>query len=210
MKKEEKATGDSRRGVGEYEQAAIPLKQQLKEITLLMQLMAANGADDSEEFQTLAQKAGKLKDAINATNDQINTFTTGDKFEQNLKVAKGGFDALSGAAQTYEGILQTVGVGSEDVERGIQKLVAIQSVQSGVTQLYEALQKESAFMLGVNALKTNILSAAQATYTTAVGTSTGALKFFRIALLSTGIGAIIAGIIALVTNWDKLTASTLS
>jgi len=51
------------------------------------------------------------------------------------------------------------------------------------------------------------MAAAQAIYTTAVGTSTGAMKVFRTALLATGIGAIIAGIAALVQNWDKLSAA---
>jgi hypothetical protein len=44
----------------------------------------------------------------------------------------------------------------------------------------------------------------QAFYTTVVGTSTGAMKLFRIALASTGIGAIVVGIGLLIANFDKV------
>lgn len=193
--------------VGNYEEAVKPVKVQLREITLLMQQMAAAGNDNSVEFIELAQRAGKLTDAMNATNDQISVFATGDKLEQTLKMAKGSFDALSGAAQAYEGVMATLGVENEAAEETIKKLVAIQSVQNGVTQIYEALQKESAFMLTVNTVKTNIMAASQAIYTAAVGTSTGALKAFKIALLGTGIGAVIVAIGLLIANWDKLSGA---
>ncbi len=56
-------------------------------------------------------------------------------------------------------------------------------------------------------LQTKIASGLQAAYTAIVGTSTGALKAFRIALISTGIGAAVVAIGALIANWDKLTAA---
>ncbi len=45
---------------------------------------------------------------------------------------------------------------------------------------------------------------AQGFYTTVVGSSTGAMKLFRIALVSTGIGAIIVGLGLLIANFDKV------
>ena len=193
--------------VGNYEEAVKPVKVQLREITLLMQQMAAAGNDNSVEFIELAQRAGKLKDAMNATNDQIKVFATGDKFEATLKMAKGSFDALSGAAQTYEGTMAALGIKNEAAEESIKTMVAAQTIQNGVTQIHEALQKESAFMLTVNTVKTNIMSASQAIYTAAIGTSTGALKAFKIALLGTGIGAVIVAIGLLIANWDKLSGA---
>ncbi len=41
-------------------------------------------------------------------------------------------------------------------------------------------------------------------YAIAVGTSTGAMKLFRLALVATGIGAIVVGIVMLIQNFDKL------
>lgn len=204
LKAEEKATGDNARNVGNYEQAIIPLKAQLKEIVQQMQLLAVAGKDDGQEFIDLAEKAGKIKDAMNATNDQMKVFAVGNNFEQGLKIAKGSFDALNGAAQTYEGTLAALGVQNEDAAKVIQKLVALQSIQNGVTQVFDSLQKESAFMLGLNTAATKAAAAGQAIYATAVGTSTGAMKAFRIALLATGIGAIVVAIGLLAANWDKL------
>lgn len=44
----------------------------------------------------------------------------------------------------------------------------------------------------------------QKIYTAAVGTSSGAMKIFRLALISTGIGAIVVGIGMLIANFDKV------
>jgi hypothetical protein len=44
----------------------------------------------------------------------------------------------------------------------------------------------------------------QGIYTTVVGTSTGAMKLFRLALVATGIGAIVVGIGLLIANFDKV------
>jgi hypothetical protein len=48
------------------------------------------------------------------------------------------------------------------------------------------------------------LSAATAVYNTVVGTSTGLMKVFRLALLSTGIGALIVGLGLLIANFSKV------
>jgi len=44
----------------------------------------------------------------------------------------------------------------------------------------------------------------QGAYATVIGTSTGAMKAFKIALISTGIGALVVGLILLITNFDKV------
>jgi hypothetical protein len=49
-----------------------------------------------------------------------------------------------------------------------------------------------------------IASIAQAGYTFVVGTSTGAMKLFRIALASTGIGLLVIGLGLLIANFDKV------
>lgn len=50
----------------------------------------------------------------------------------------------------------------------------------------------------------------QGIYTTVVGTSTGAMKAFRIALASTGIGAIVIALVALIANFDKVKKAVLN
>ena len=74
------------------------------------------------------------------------------------------------------------------------------ALANGVQQVANLLQKESAVMMGINTAATNL-------YTVAVGTATGAMRAFRIALLATGIGAAIAAIGLLIAKWDELTAA---
>jgi len=50
----------------------------------------------------------------------------------------------------------------------------------------------------------------QGIYTTVVGTSTGAMKAFRIALAATGIGAIVIALVALIANFDKVKKAVLN
>ena len=50
---------------------------------------------------------------------------------------------------------------------------------------------------------------AQRAYAVAVGTSTGALKLFRLALIATGIGAAVVAVGLLVSNFDKLKAGVM-
>lgn len=207
MKAAKGEVDDMRLNVGNYEGSIKPLRAQIKELTILMQQMELAGKGDSEEFMELAKKAGTLKDAMNATNDQIKTFTSGDKTEQTLKMMKGSFDAVAGGVQAVEGSMQAFGLENKTAEEGIKRLVAIQAIQNGVTAVYEAMQKESAFMLTVNTVKTKALAAAKGIFAFATGGATVALKAFRAALVATGLGAIVVLIGLLVSNWDKLFGS---
>lgn len=57
------------------------------------------------------------------------------------------------------------------------------------------------------AKESKISTFVQGIYATVVGASTGAMKAFRIALISTGIGALVVGLILLITNFDKVKAA---
>jgi hypothetical protein len=73
-----------------------------------------------------------------------------------------------------------------------------------------AMQVKDAVEASVLFTKSQKTSAiTQNVYTAVVGTSTGALKLFRIALASTGIGAIVIGLGLLVANFTKVKESVL-
>jgi hypothetical protein len=78
------------------------------------------------------------------------------------------------------------------------------AVANGIQQVQIALQKESALMKGIDTAKTWLLATATTAYNFVVGTSTGALKLFRIALASTGVGALVIGLALLIANFDKV------
>jgi len=77
------------------------------------------------------------------------------------------------------------------------KVQAAIAVANGVQQIAALVTEQSA-------IKTAVLTTAQTAYSLAVGTSTGALKVFRLALAATGVGALVIGLVALYENFDKV------
>jgi hypothetical protein len=154
--------------------------------------VAMQGVEEgSDAWNKMAVQAGKVQDKLNAIKDLSKTFAVGSDFELGLNTLKGGFDAAAGAAQTLEGAQALLGEENENVTKSIQKMMAIQSIVNGVQGIWNALQKEGALVQGLMTAKTAAATAIQAAYTTVVGASTGALKAFKVALASTGIGALV-------------------
>ena len=203
-----KANSDQRvkdiMSVGHYEDATKNLKLELRENTIALAKMKAAGQDNTEAYQELLKITGELKDTIDDTREEIKKYASDT---QALDQAIGVFKGIGSAAQLAEGASALLGKENEDLTKSIQKMVAIQSMLNALQEIGNSLQKESAFMMGVNSVKTKSAAAAQAVYAASVGTSTGAMKLFRTALLATGIGAIVAGLVLLITNWDKLTSA---
>ena len=77
-----------------------------------------------------------------------------------------------------------------------------------VTGGWASTVKDSIEALGLFTKGTNLSTVAQRAYTMVVGTSTGALKAFRIALAATGIGAAVVLIGFLVEAWMNLANAT--
>jgi len=145
----------------------------------------------------MARAGGELKDSMGDAQQAINVLSS-DTFKldaalQGIQVGAAGFQILQGAAAL-------AGDENEDLQKTLVKLNAVMAITQGLQQIQNALQKQTALSLGLNI-------AAQKTYTLVVGTSTGALKAFRIALAATGIGLAVIAIAALVENWDKLKAA---
>jgi len=86
---------------------------------------------------------------------------------------------------------------SEDLNKVIAKTTAVMAIANGVQQV-------AALLLDESKLKTLVLTQATTAYNAIVGTSTGALKAFRIALAATGVGLLVVAIGALIANFDKL------
>ena len=107
---------------------------------------------------------------------------------------------IASAFNIAQGAAALFGDENENLEKTISKLTAGISILQGLQQIQlELKNKES--------VANKALTASQALYTVVVGTSTGALKLFRIALAATGVGLIVLAIGALIANWDKLTES---
>jgi uncharacterized membrane protein len=163
------------------------LKSELRSMEQQLQQMESSGQAGSEAFKQLQQQAGKVKNQIGDTKNAIKALSSDtfklDAFAQGAQAIAGGFAAAEGAMALF-------GTENKAVEEAIKKTQGAMALLQGVTAITNLLQKESALMLGINTV-------AQRIYAFAVGTSTGAMKAFRIAMLSLGITAIIAGVVAL-------------
>jgi hypothetical protein len=173
------------------------LTGQLRGLKQELTLLEQQGKENTKEFTQLLIAAAKLEDQIGDTRARVRILAADTfKFDAAVQATQGlaaGFEVAQGAAALF-------GSESEDLQKGILKVQGAIAVANGVQQIANLLLEESA-------IKTAILTAKQAIYTTVVGTSTGALKAFRIALAATGVGLLVIGLIALIENFDKVKAA---
>jgi hypothetical protein len=173
------------------------LTGQLRGLKQELTLLEQQGKDNTKEFNQLLIAAARLEDQIGDTRARVRILAADTfKFDVAVQATQGlaaGFEVAQGAAALF-------GSESEDLQKAILKVQGAIAISNGVQQIAGLLLDESA-------LKTGILTAKQAIYTTVVGTSTGALKAFRIALATTGVGLLVVGLIALIENFDKVKAA---
>jgi hypothetical protein len=156
--------------------------------------LAIAGQQDTKEFKDLIQETTRLKTAIFETDQQVDSFVEkGRGFNtlvQNVQLVGAAFQAV-------EGFSAALGAENEELQKTMTRLNAIMAITSSLEQIRSTLLEQSA-------KKTGIAAIAQAGYNVVVGTSTGALKAFRIALAATGVGALVLGLVALIANFDKI------
>lgn len=167
-----------------------------------------------KEYQDIAYKAGlesaigkdailkasQLKDNLNAVREQTVALADG---EQNFKAAVTLGEGIVQGYQGFLGVSTLLGNENERLVETLTKLQAAQGVVNSLSAIRGALDNESIVVIKAKMIATRAAAAAESLYGAAVGTSTGALKVFRLALIGTGIGAIIVGLGLLVANWEK-------
>ena len=172
------------RAEDDTQKATQSAKARLRDLQKQMLDLEAAGQKNTDQFRRMAAEAGSLKDAIGDTSAQVKVLAsdtrTLDTFTSAIQGIAGGFAVAQGAAALF-------GEESEDVQKAMMKVQAALALVNGATAVANALNKDSALMVNLNA-------AAQRAYALAVGTSTGALKAFRIALVTTGIGAVVVAL----------------
>ena len=117
---------------------------------------------------------------------------------------------VGGFADVATGAILAFGVSEESAEEFLKTFAQVEGVGriakgsiegvQAATKLYNSSVKGSAVAVKAAAIGTAILSAAQTAYNFVVGSSTGLLKVFKIALASTGVGLLIVGLGLLISN----------
>jgi hypothetical protein len=211
------------------------LKAQYKEAVVELQRVSAAYGETSAEAIQAAKAAAQLKDQIGFTNDMVNSFNPDAKFNAMTKSFGGVLDGF----QAVEGGLGLIGVEGEAVQEAMVRVQSAMAFSQGLQGVLEArdsfkqfgtvikdvvaglFKKNAVTAAGAAVDKTNVAttvaqgvaSTGLATAQTGVATSTGvasnAMKLFRVALISTGIGAIVVAVGLLIANFDKVAAAVM-
>ena len=178
------------------------LKSQYREAVAELQKMSAQYGETSKEAVKAARAAAELKDQIGFTKDLVSSFNPDAKFDSLTKSIGG---ALNGF-QAYEGAMGLIGANNEELQATMLKVQSAMALSQGIQGVFEA--KDAFVQLGTvmksTAIGQALLTAATAAYTFVTTASTVGLKLFRIALISTGIGALVVGVGLLVANFDSI------
>ena len=191
----------------------LPMKQELRETQkAAMQLeqiwrnlsdaekQSAAGQELRSKIDMLIQRGGVLKDTMIDVGNAIK-FQASDTAK--LDAVVGGVQALTAAAQVAAGAMGLLGMSQEDAAKVQKDLIAIMSVVNGLQVIQNALQKESALMMGLSAARTAALNTVTAVKVAMAKADTVATKgaaaaqvLFNQAVKANPIGAAIAVVAA--------------
>jgi|DEB3_MinimDraft_2_1074329.scaffolds.fasta_scaffold02713_3 hypothetical protein len=172
-------------------------RSQLKSLREEMLQLEQTGQRNTDRFRQLQTQAGGLADQIGDTQAQIKAMSSDTR---TLDTLLGVGQGLAGAFAVAQGAAALFGDENEELQKAMLKVQAALAILNGVQAVANVLNKDSAVMVNLNAT-------AQRAYAAAVGTSTGALKAFRLALAATGIGLAVVAVGMLAANFDKLSAA---
>lgn len=191
---------------------------ELKNNEKALQALGAAGLQNTEFYKELLKDTAGLKDSVGDLKDEIKALASDTRQ----------FDLFAGAVT---GLVNTIQVGAsaaelfagenEDLQKSIQRLIALQNISQGIQQIANdltargtALNKLYNFIIGEGAKTQKAAAAATAVSTVSTEANTvateaatvattglaTATKVLRAALILSGIGALIAGIIYLVNK----------
>lgn len=209
--------------MGEVIEANRNLKQELRSLTDEMANMLANGVDKTDpKFQSLAQRAGQLKDAMADANDEIKHFASDTK----------SLDNVINLAQTatsvwglYSNAMQLFGDENEEVAESMKKMMVVMSTLQQLQTLQNALTANGSATAKVYTTVTNALASALGLKTTATQADTTATtanaaatnaatvatngatvatKALSVAMRAIPLMFVIGLVITLITEWENI------
>ena len=177
------------KSLGNMETKAQSTRGQLRELTEALTGLTASYRDlsDAERnsetgkamedaMSKLTQRAGNLKDAMADVNRAISGQASDTRVFDQLS---GGAQMVTASFQTLQGASKMLGFDIGNDVEAIAKLQAAMAVTTGLTQIQNAVQKESAVMQGVMAVQAKAAAAAQALQTSTVKGATVAQAAFN-------------------------------
>jgi hypothetical protein len=214
---------------GNADEAVGSLRSQLRAAQADVAELSAKFGTTSQEAVQAAKRAGELKDRISDAKALTEAFNPDAKFKalsSSLAGVAGGFAAVQGGMALF-------GAESAEVEKTLLKVQSAMALSQGLQQIGESVDSfkqlgavikslnivqvaNNFIQTGSIALKKEdvIATAAQSTATVAATAATSAattgMKLLRLAIIGTGIGALVVGLVALYQNFDKVKEAVLN
>lgn len=214
MKRLQEATGKTSLNVGNYSDAAKGLTTQIENQTKQLALLRLEGKQGTAEYQQLSKETAILRDAVQDTTKEITNMASDTS---NLDAVLGLAAGASGGLAAFTGAMELFGAESEDVQEAQKKLQAAIAITTGVQAIQNAVQKQSALMLGISRIQMAALSKAQVynRLVTMQGTkatlaATVAQKIFNLVaaanpyvLLALALITVVGALVLFASNTDK-------
>lgn len=162
----------------------MSLKGQLRQAKEELVKMEEAGLGSTKQYIELELRTAKLSDAISDQNQRIKILSSDTKA---LDFGKAAITAATSGFQALTAVQILAGSESSELQKKTMQLFAAMQLLQSLEQLSNLTRRE-----GI--LSTLGLSGATKIYDAVVGSATGSLKTFKLALASTGIGAAIIAI----------------
>lgn len=208
------------------EAGGLSMREMTKTMKEYQNIALQAGATSPVGSQAL-QSSAELKDRIGDLKAQTLALSS-DTVK--LDTALAGIEVGAQAFMGVQSAMALMGTENEELIKSMQKLQAVQGVVNSVTTIANKLNsdsvlgiqlrtawekiKNSAFVQGTAATTaqttaTTAQTTATIASTVATAGATNGMKLFRLALIATGIGAIVVALGLLIANFDKVSAFVL-
>lgn len=176
------------------------LTMELRQLQGAMAKMRLEGRQNSQEYQTMAQRAALLQDTLGDLRTQTKILSHDNAGLQGLI---SGASGVAGAFTMATGIMGAFASENENLVKIQTRVQSVLAITMGLQQVMNALNKDSTFRLVTVVKMKNLLTAANTRLAASLGISTAAASALM-ATLTLGLSAVITGLIVL---WDRYSDS---
>lgn len=176
------------------------LTMQLREMQDAMARMRLSGQQNTEEYRKMAEEAANLSDTLQDLNTQTRILSNDDA---NLQGFISGMNGLAGIFTTATGALSLFASENENLQKIQTRLQSVMAVTMGLQQVFNTLNKDSAFRLVTVVKMKNLLTTATTRLSAALGISNVAAKALM-GTLTLGLSVAVGGLIYL---WDRYSSA---
>ena len=213
-----KAIGSTKKQYDAVLKSGDSYEKQLSDINKIVKETPLNVRDMNKQiqaYQSIALSAGRetpvgqeaLKKASELRDRYIDIQNETKRLADDQKNLQGAIQLVGTGVAAFGGVQSAMalsGVESEKLRETMVKLQAAQTLMTSINQIATAVEKESAAILFLKNVRTKALAVSTLALNVAQKVTTKGAKMLRLAMISTGVGALVVGIGLLIANFDKL------